>query len=84
MKTALTLLAVIGALAVAALPADAASRHRRAKPARVPQTEIACTIVGCQPVPPGCHREMGYSMDGTPTGFDIAVCNGYTLYGNRR
>jgi hypothetical protein len=29
---------------------------------------------------------MGYTSDGTPTGFDVAVCGGgaYTLYGNRR
>jgi hypothetical protein len=36
------------------------------------------------PVPRGCHPEMGYTMDGIPTGFDVAVCPNYTLYGNRR
>lgn len=87
MKSTPALLALVGAIVAMALPADAASKHRRAKhvrPAPAAQTEIACTIVGCHPVPRGCHREMGYTMDGIPTGFDIAVCGNYTLYGNRR
>jgi hypothetical protein len=36
------------------------------------------------PVPRGCHPEMGYTPGGTPTGFDVAVCPNYTLYGNHR
>jgi hypothetical protein len=36
--------------------------------------QIACTIYGCHPIPPGCHPEMGYNWDGIPTGFDIVVC----------
>jgi len=36
--------------------------------------QIACTIYGCNPIPPGCHPETGYSWDGIPTGFDIVVC----------
>ena len=34
------------------------------------------------PVPRGCHPEMGYTPGGTPTGFDVAVCPNYTLYGS--
>ena len=37
--------------------------------------QIACTISGCQRIPPGCHPETGYNWDGIPTGFDIVVCH---------
>jgi len=90
-KPLLSLVTFAAALAViASAPAEAASKHQRAKHARsgysayAAQPQIACTVVGCRPVPRGCHPEMGYTMDGTPTGFDVAVCDGYTLYGNRR
>ncbi len=73
-------------LALALIPASAATaqhkRHTKTAPAAQPQ--IACTVVGCVPVPRGCHPEMGYTPGGTPTGFDVAVCPNYTLYGNRR
>lgn len=36
--------------------------------------QIACTVSGCNPIPPGCHPEAGYNWDGIPTGFDIVVC----------
>jgi hypothetical protein len=73
-------------LALALVPASAESKHhkRHTKPAIAEQPQIACTVVGCMPVPRGCHPEMGYSPDGTPTGFDVAVCPNYTLYGNHR
>ncbi len=77
---------VIAALAagLAATPAQAQSetvaaakkqpaKHRAAKRAQ-PARQIACTVLGCHPVPPGCHPETGYYWDGLPTGFDIVVC----------
>jgi len=85
-----TIVPVVSAavLALALMPASAApahyKRHTKAATAAQPQTEIACTVVGCMPVPRGCHREMGYTPGGTPTGFDVAACPNYTLYGNRR
>ena len=36
--------------------------------------QIACTVSGCQRIPPNCHPETGYTWDGIPTGFDIVVC----------
>jgi hypothetical protein len=73
------------ALALALMPAGAASNQKRhTKAAAAAQPQIACTVVGCIPVPRGCHPEMGYTPGGTPTGFDVAVCPNYTLYGNRR
>ena len=97
MKTISPLLAV-AALIVLALPASAASAHhyrhhdahshraipRRAGGAYADQPQIACTVAGCNPVPRGCHPEMGYTPDGTPTGFDVAVCGNTTYYGYRR
>src|SRR5262249_16817787 len=55
---------VVPAVVLALLtPARAAprphSRHRKAATAAPPQ--IACTVVGCMPVPRGCHPEMGYT-----------------------
>ena len=72
-------------LALALIPASAAPKKKRhTNPATAAQPQIACTVVGCNPVPRGCHPEMGYTPGGTPTGFDVAVCPNYTLYGNRR
>lgn len=36
--------------------------------------QIACTVSGCQRIPPNCHPQTGYNWDGIPTGFDIVVC----------
>ena len=38
------------------------------------RSKIACTVAGCQTIPPNCHPEPGMSWDGMPTGFDIVVC----------
>jgi hypothetical protein len=98
MKQILPILA-IAALGLAGLPANAATTHHsrhyrhhaayrhipaRAGEAYAYQPQIACSVVGCHPVPRGCHPEMGYSFDGEPTGLDVAVCGNTTLYGNRR
>ena len=36
--------------------------------------QIACTVTGCQRIPPNCRPETGYNWDGIPTGFDVVVC----------
>jgi hypothetical protein len=73
-------------LVLALMPASAVSRHykRHTKAATAAQPQIACTVVGCMPVRRGCHPEMGYTPNGIPTGFDVAVCPNYTLYGLSR
>ena len=72
-------------LGLALMPASAGTKHKRHnQAATATQQQIACTVIGCVPVPRGCHPEMGYTPWGTPTGFDVAACPGYTLYGNRR
>ena len=85
MKTIVPVVTAV-VLSLALMPASAAPKNhkRHTKAATAAQPQIACTVVGCIPVPRGCHPEMGYTPWGTPTGFDVAACPGYTLYGNRR
>jgi len=64
-------LAVVTSLLTAG-PALAKARHWRA-PAQ-PQREIACTMIGCVPVPPGCWQRPARSWTGEPLGMDLIVC----------
>jgi hypothetical protein len=67
------MIALTAALAVLATPAFAKSKtHRHPLAQRTGQ--IACTVAGCQRIPPNCHPEQGYTPWGTPTGFDVVVC----------
>lgn len=68
----IAIIAFAAALAVAA-PALARHKTHRRQPQRQ-EGQIACTVTGCQRIPPRCHPEMGYTPDGIPTGFDIVVC----------
>lgn len=81
------LLAAIALAAISAAPcapAASASRHHVARryprprgPAVVrpyPQQRIACTVLGCNPVPAGCGSTYGRTLGGTPTGYDVVVC----------
>ena len=84
MKTIVSVVTAV-VLALTLMPASAASKQqKRQAKAAAAQPQIACTVVGCIPVPRGCHPEMGYTPGGTPTGFDVAVCPNYTLYGYHR
>jgi hypothetical protein len=85
MKTIVTVVTA-AVFALALIPASATPVHhkRPTNAGTAAQPQIACTVVGCMPVPRGCHPEMGYTPSGTPTGFDVAVCPNYTLYGNHR
>jgi hypothetical protein len=85
MKTIATVVsAVVLALALVSASGAPAHHKRHTKAAAAAQPQIACTVVGCMPVPRGCHPEMGYTPSGIPTGLDVAVCPNYTLYGIRR
>ena len=46
------------------------------------QPQIACTDVGCLPVPRGCFPTGGKTFDGLPTGFDVTVCPDGVRYGH--
>jgi hypothetical protein len=52
---------------------SAAKKKSTAVQNRAPN-QIACTVSGCHPIPPGCRPQTGYNWDGIPTGFDIVVC----------
>jgi len=52
---------------------NAKSYTRRSAGAQ-PRTQIACTVLGCAPVPPGCVPRPGYTWSGLPSGFDVIVC----------
>src|SRR5262249_34906863 len=39
-----------------------------------PRSQIACTVVGCSPVPAGCVPRPGRTWSGLPSGFDVIVC----------
>ena len=56
-----------------ALPAAAAAKSKKpVKPQ--PQQQIACTVLGCVPVPRGCGQRPGRTWSGMPTGGDVIVC----------
>ena len=57
----------------AALELSAAKKRHPARRARPAEGQIACTVAGCQRIPPQCHPEMGYTPSGIPTGFDVVV-----------
>ena len=56
-----------------AVPTVAAAKTKKAVRPQ-PQQQIACTVIGCVPVPPGCGQRPGRTWSGTPTGGDVIVC----------
>ena len=66
------LIALAAALAIAAPNVASGKPKRRA--AQTPQQQIACTVIGCVPVRPGCGQAPGRTWTGMPTGNDIIVC----------
>jgi hypothetical protein len=72
MKPAIVLAALAFGLTLA-VPAGAAP-HRRAKAHVAAEPHIACTVLGCIPVPPQCGQTYGRTKRGTPTGYDVIVC----------
>jgi hypothetical protein len=77
-----TVLLIVAALAIP-MSAQAATRHARVQhPALASQAQIACTDVGCLPVPHGCFPTGGKTFSGSPTGFDVMVCPDGTRYGH--
>jgi hypothetical protein len=58
----------------------ARSHHRAHSPrghfvtAAQPSGQIACTVLGCQRIPPACTPVPGRTWSGLPTGYDVIVC----------
>lgn len=51
-----------------------AAKKKPARRVHRPARQIACTVFGCQRVPPGCYPRAGFDFWGNPTGFDVIVC----------
>ena len=77
-----TLLLIVAALAVPMSAHAATKHHRIAHQTPGYQPQIACTDVGCLPVPRGCFPTGGKTFDGLPTGFDVTVCPDGVRYGH--
>lgn len=52
----------------------AKSHHLRHPPPVAAPHQIACTVLGCIPVPPACDQTYGRTLNGIPTGYDVIVC----------
>jgi hypothetical protein len=66
------LIALAAVFAIAA-PSVAFGKPKRRAVQQPPQ-QIACTVIGCVPVPPGCGQAPGRTRTGLPSGNDIIVC----------
>ncbi len=66
------LIALTAALAIAA-PGVASGKSKRRAVQKPPQ-QIACTVIGCVPVPPGCGPAPRRPPPGTPAGDLKIVC----------
>jgi hypothetical protein len=78
-----TLLIIAAALAVPMTAQAATTRQSAPHQAPYSQAQIACTDVGCLPVPKGCYPTGGKTFSGSPTGFDVMVCPDGTRYGHQ-
>jgi len=65
------IIAIIASLVSTVVDAKSYTQ-RRAK--AQPRAQIACTVVGCIPVPAGCVPRPGRTWSGLPSGFDVIVC----------
>lgn len=63
-------LAVVAPFALQAKPI----KHRARKPAAVHERHVACTVLGCQPIPAACYPKEEHTSGGIPTGFDQIIC----------
>jgi hypothetical protein len=81
--TTITLAAFLGGSCTAAFGLEdpfrvtiSAASKKSTSSRRQEAGQIACTVSGCQRIPPNCHPQTGYNWDGIPTGFDVVVCRG--------
>jgi hypothetical protein len=54
--------------------ADRSHFNHHAGTAARPPARIACTVLGCQPIPAECMPVPGRTPGGLPTGYDVIVC----------
>jgi hypothetical protein len=58
---------------IASGPASAKTRADR-RPTVAQPRQVACTVLGCQPIPAACYPKEQHGPTGIPTGFDQIVC----------
>jgi len=51
-------------------PSHSSPQHTAAQP----PARIACTVLGCQPIPAACTPVPGRTRSGLPSGYDVIVC----------
>jgi hypothetical protein len=64
--------AIVLALVAPSLASAKSTKHRKKVVQAQPQ--IACTVLGCAPVRPGCGHTTGRTWSGAPSGYDVVVC----------
>jgi hypothetical protein len=52
--------------------AEPPQRHHAV--ASQPPVHVACTVLGCMPIPAACRPVAGKTPGGIPTGYDVIVC----------
>ena len=57
------------------LSSGAANARVRAHARRVASPQrVACTVLGCQPIPAACMPKEEHTFSGIPTGYDTIIC----------
>jgi len=72
-KTISKIITAAALFAFGIVSADTTQAAPRSARTATPE-RIACTVLGCMPVPRECGITYGRSMNGTPTGYDVIVC----------
>jgi hypothetical protein len=67
-------IAIVGLAALSSGTADAAVVHRHQARSIAAPHHVACTVLGCQPIPDACYPKEEHSFGGTPTGYDTILC----------
>jgi hypothetical protein len=77
----ITALLTAGILTTPASTTIAASGQRRSHASGhhtattvAPPARIACTVLGCEPIPAACTPVPGRTWSGLPTGYDVILC----------
>jgi hypothetical protein len=70
----LPIIAVFGLAALSSGTANAMVAHRHHARSPAVQQHVACTVLGCQPIPTACIPKEEHTSSGIPTGYDNIVC----------